>query len=404
MRIVKVVAKGLPLYQDEMLTLDLYATDRVAKNEDGTISDVTRLGTSGAVYSNNVLGFVGVNAAGKTSTLNLLEFIVSYITDRRVSRHLAFEQGRIGRVGQELELSVVFWKDGSFYLLESNLRCERVERRNSGCIYGDDLVFADEVLWRLNATYPKRALLDDLDQFRGNASILMKRNGDHDLDRSVLSPAERAFLDDRTSIVSRVTGRAGERVSRPMGLLPKGDLPAPVLRAFDPSIESLSYDDELQVYHLKFYGEEEKVMGVDAVGSFLSKGTIVGAEMVQYALGRLRDGGYMIVDEIETSLNRSLVGVVIGLFSSPVTNPHGAQLLFTTHVPELLDEIHRKDAVYVLRRDEEHKTEVVRYSDEVKRIENKKSAAILRNVVRGSLPNYPDIQAMRLYVKECLNG
>lgn len=31
MRIVKVVAKGLPLYQDEMLTLDLYATDRVAK-------------------------------------------------------------------------------------------------------------------------------------------------------------------------------------------------------------------------------------------------------------------------------------------------------------------------------------------------------------------------------------
>ena len=96
MRIVKVVAKGLPLYQDEMLTLDLYATDRVAKNEDGSISDVTRLGTSGAVYSNNVLGFVGVNAAGKTSTLNLLEFIVSYITDRRVSRHLAFEQGRIG--------------------------------------------------------------------------------------------------------------------------------------------------------------------------------------------------------------------------------------------------------------------------------------------------------------------
>ena len=60
MRIVKVVAKGVPLYQDEMLTLDLYATDRVAKNEDGSISDVTRLGTSGAVYSNNVLGFVAL--------------------------------------------------------------------------------------------------------------------------------------------------------------------------------------------------------------------------------------------------------------------------------------------------------------------------------------------------------
>ena len=127
-------------------------------------------------------------------------------------------------------------------------------------------------------------------------------------------------------------------------------------------------------------------MGPDAVGAFLSRGTIIGAEMVQYALGRLRDGGYMIVDEIETSLNRSLVGVVIGLFASPATNPHGAQLVFTTHVPELLDEVRRKDAVYVLRRDAAYKTEAVKYSDEVKRIENKKSGAILRNIVGGRFP------------------
>ena len=60
--------------------------------------------------------------------------------------------------------------------------------------------------------------------------------------------------------------------------------------------------------------------------------------------------------------------------------------------------------MYVLRKDSGVKTEVVRYSDEVKRIENKKSAAILRNVVRGSMPNYPDVQAMRMYVKERVDG
>lgn len=58
----------------------------------------------------------------------------------------------------------------------------------------------------------------------------------------------------------------------------------------------------------------------------------------------------------------------------------------------------------MLRRDENYNTEAVKYSDEIKRIENKKSAAILRNAVRGSLPNYPDVQAMRLYVREQLNG
>lgn len=404
MRIVKIVAKGLPLYKNGGFTLDLYASDRAAKNEEGETPDVTPLGRTGSMYSQNVVGLVGVNASGKTTTLNLVDFVTSYLTDRRVSRHLAREFSRIGRISDTLELSVAFWKDESFYLLESILACERPELAASGCVHGDDLVFVDETLWKLDVTWPKRAYFDDLDEFKAASTVLVRRNGDHDADPTVLSSEERMFLNDRESIASRITGRSGSSVSRPAGVLPRTDLPGPVLRAFDPSIESLSFDPELQVYHLTFHGERERIMGPDAIPSFLSQGTIVGAEMVQFALERLKDGGYMIIDEIETSLNRSLVGIVIGLFASPATNPHGAQLLFSTHVPEILDEVHRKDAVYVLRRDEEYKSEVVRYSAEIKRIENKKSSAILHNVIRGSLPNYPDVQAMRLYVKEQLDG
>lgn len=404
MRILKIVAKGLPLYQNGRLELDFNATDRVSKNEDGLTPDVTRLGNSGAIYSQNATGIVGVNASGKTTTLNLIDFIVSYLTDLSVSRHLAREINRIGRVDERLELSVIFWNDGAFYLLESALQCEKDDLRRSGCVRTDDLVFADETLWKYNSTSLKRDTLNDLTAFKDNATALIRRNGDHKLDATVLTDEERAFLGDRESIVFRVTGKRGGTVSRPERVLPRESLPSPVLRAFDPSIESLSYNPELQVYHLTFHGEKERVVGPDAIPSFLSQGTIIGAEMVQFALQRLRDGGYMIIDEIDTSLNRSLVGVVIGLFTSPVTNPRGAQLIFTTHVPEILDELHRKDAVYVLRRDEDYNTEAVKYSDEIKRIENKKSAAILRNAVRGSLPNYPDVQAMRLYVREQLNG
>lgn len=404
MRILKIVAKGLPLYQNGMLELDFYATDRVSKNEDGLTPDVTRLGNSGAIYSQNATGIVGVNASGKTTTLNLIDFIVSYLTDLSVSRHLAREINRIGRVDERLELSVIFWNDGAFYLLESALQCEKDDLSRSGCVRTDDLVFADETLWKYNSASLKRYTLNDLATFKDNAAVLIRRNGDHKLDATVLTDEERAFLGDHESIVFRVTGKRGGTVSRPERILPRESLPSPVLRAFDPSIESLSYDPELQVYHLTFHGEKERVVGPDAIPSFLSQGTIIGAEMVQFALQRLRDGGYMIIDEIDTSLNRSLVGVVIGLFTSPVTNPRGAQLIFTTHVPEILDELHRKDAVYVLRRDKDYNTEAVKYSDEIKRIENKKSAAILRNAVRGSLPNYPDVQAMRAYLSDQLNG
>ena len=273
MRILKIVAKGLPLYQNGMLELDFYATDRVSKNEDGLTPDVTRLGNSGAIYSQNATGIVGVNASGKTTTLNLIDFIVSYLTDLSVSRHLAREINRIGRVDERLELSVIFWNDGAFYLLESALQCEKDDLSRSGCVRTDDLVFADETLWKYNSASLKRDTLNDLATFKDNAAVLIRRNGDHKLDATVLTDEERAFLGDHESIVFRVTGKRGGTVSRPERILQRESLPSPVLRAFDPSIESLSYDPELQVYHLTFHGEKERVVGPDAIPSFLSQGT-----------------------------------------------------------------------------------------------------------------------------------
>ena len=77
--------------------------------------------------------------------------------------------------------------------------------------------------------------------------------------------------------------------------------------------------------------------------------------------------------------------------------------MFTTHYPELLDLLHRKDSVYILIRDNEYKTNAVKYSEQVDRIENKKSAVILNNLIVGSMPAYPDVHAMREYVRKRVN-
>jgi hypothetical protein len=137
--------------------------------------------------------------------------------------------------------------------------------------------------------------------------------------------------------------------------------------------------------------------------AMLSKGTLLGAEIVDHAISMLRFGGCLIVDEIETSLNRSLVGVILGLFASPATNPRGAQLVFSTHYPKLLDLLHRKDDVYLLRKTQDYKTEIVKYSDCGVRIENKKSEAFINNIIKGAMPRYPDVQDMREYVLEHVN-
>ena len=138
--------------------------------------------------------------------------------------------------------------------------------------------------------------------------------------------------------------------------------------------------------------------------SVLSNGTVLGAELVDRAITVLGEGGYLIVDEIETGLNRSLVATVIELFASPVTNPKGATLLFSTHYPELLDVLRRKDNVYVLARDSSFLTQTIKYSERIKRIENKKSEVLINNVIKGSMPKYPDVQAMREFVCEHVNG
>lgn len=43
---------------------------------------------------------------------------------------------------------------------------------------------------------------------------------------------------------------------------------------------------------------------------------------------------------------KRLVKVMMGIFVSKETNPHGATLIFTTHYPEILDSVHRKDNTY----------------------------------------------------------
>ena len=60
--------------------------------------------------------------------------------------------------------------------------------------------------------------------------------------------------------------------------------------------------------------------------------------------------------------------------------------------------------MYVLARDSSFLTQTIKYSERIKRIENKKSEVLINNVIKGSMPKYPDVQAMREFVCEHVNG
>ena len=78
------------------------------------------------------------------------------------------------------------------------------------------------------------------------------------------------------------------------------------------------------------------------------------APAVEQALER---GGVFLVDELESGMHPMLAAFLISKFQSPESNPHHAQLVFTTHDLDLLDEdLLRKDQIYFVDKDRERGT------------------------------------------------
>lgn len=68
----------------------------------------------------------------------------------------------------------------------------------------------------------------------------------------------------------------------------------------------------------------------------------------------LAQGGVFFVDELESGLHPILAAFLVSKFQSPRTNPNHAQLIFTTHNLDLLDEeLLRKDQIYFVDKDQE---------------------------------------------------
>lgn len=67
-----------------------------------------------------------------------------------------------------------------------------------------------------------------------------------------------------------------------------------------------------------------------------SSGTLTWLTLAWHSLNALKNGGVLLVDELDASLHPELVRYIVGLFVSSDANPHGAQIIFTTHDVSLL--------------------------------------------------------------------
>jgi AAA15 family ATPase/GTPase len=74
-----------------------------------------------------------------------------------------------------------------------------------------------------------------------------------------------------------------------------------------------------------------------------SAGTQTWFGLVEPVLNALADGSVVLVDELGANLHPTLSAELIRLFRSSVVNPHGAQLIFTSHDTSLLNHLNRDE-------------------------------------------------------------
>lgn len=69
-------------------------------------------------------------------------------------------------------------------------------------------------------------------------------------------------------------------------------------------------------------------------------------------LEALQNGRILVIDELDSQMHPLISWRLIQIFNSPVKNPHGAQLLFTTHDTHLLsNRLFRRDQIWFLEKD-----------------------------------------------------
>ena len=393
MKLLKVSFDHLKMFENGLLTIDFYAQDKVPASDD-SVFELQR-----PLYSNNVLAFAGINASGKTTVLNLIELACRIV-----------DGGPANQQGLPVSLPDVFdgescfrgavYHDGFVYLV-----CSDMIVRSEGILGNQQasLIFADEAVLSIPVQRLKKTMLTDWDTLFSIASPVAKRLDFGDIwqgpgleDISVFSAASR-----RGSARSRLVAT---RSDGSMRLREGFDGLDDILRVFDPGISHLAVEDSGRAFSLSFEGRDPIILSLSGLEEVLSSGTVRGFSLVQSALRALGSGGYLLVDEVENHLNRQLVNVIIDLFTSRKTNPRGATIVFTSHYAQLLDHIHRKDNVYFLLREERGASKVAKYSDKVRRIENKKSEVFASNYVRGTAPRYADVRKLQDLVARAVDS
>lgn len=375
MRLLRIRVDGLPLY-NAPFDVSFCAVQRVQNNH---LNMVSRL--FGNIYVNTVETFIGINASGKTTALRVISFVRMLLD--AIPLNAEFTPQILGENVKTI-FDIDFFADNKIFHLKSEIvKTKGLDDKNT-------IRILSEKLWVKNATSKvnKTNLLD----YNLNTPIRIRDNSDEYLpdNMSIMIAVNKQIMNRRMSI--DLVMFTDFNFFLPQG----GTVPTEIITMLDPTIEYITVENinEKVITRLKFYNQNELILlNPTELNIYLSSGTVKGVRVFTDAVRVLKNGGYLIVDEIENHFNRELVVSLLRLFMSKENNPKGAVIVFSTHYPELLDEIERNDAVFITRSD--RGLSVDNLNSLLRRNDMKKSEVYQSNFLGGTAPKYKSLVALQ---------
>ena len=368
MKILRIKVQGLSLYKN-IFDISFCAVQRVHKNHLNSVYNLF-----GNIYVNTVEAFAGINASGKTTALKVVSFTSVLLGAAPLSAEFV---PQILDDGIKTIFDIDFFLDGKIYHLTSEVITHRNQDGKPKVRILSERLWVKSVSSKIN-----KSNLWDYDK---ENPVRVRDNSDEYLpdDVSIMIAINKQIV--KQSIFVDLVMFTNFNLFLPDG----GLVPTEIISLLDPTIEYISVEtlNDKVITRLKFFRKEEIVLLNPAeLNVYLSSGTVKGVRVFSDAARVLKNGGYMIVDEIENHFNRELVASLLRLFLNKKTNPKGAVLIFSTHYSELLDELDRNDAVFITRSDEG--LVVDNLNDLLNRNDVKKSDVYQSNFLGGTAPKY----------------
>ena len=331
MKILRVVATDFKLCEDNFEINFIPSEKKYDTDKEYELHEIAE-----GLFTFTTMAFVGKNASGKTTAVNLLALVYDIFQNFRVKN----EENSILPFNKVVNLDIVFFYEGHLYRYITDLAGDKVnniihfknQQLTSRKYYKS---YSNEIFDFLKY----EAVNFERSRIPTDTSILFYLLNDMD----IYGVNTSNFLFSGTNVYSFLLEMLDTLESAKDARLKET-----VVRLFDHHIEDIKKAGD-EKYKLCYTDGKSKILSGEELLATLSTGTTRGMKLFTVAIFSLQHGLDLLVDEIENHFHKTIVNNLINLYKEKKINRNSARLIFTTHYCELLDLFRRGDNIYITK-------------------------------------------------------